>query len=91
MLTMVMTVVIQGGILMKTISKSKLKANMLQIFREIEQTKEEMIVTDNGRPVLKIQPLKEKKSVKEVFGDIQGKVAYHEDILTPTSDEWEQI
>ena len=75
---------------MKIISKSKLKANMLKIFREIEQTGEELIVTDHNNPVLKIQPINDKKSVHEVFGAVQGKVEYYEDINTPTEDEWKE-
>ena len=73
---------------MPSISKSKLKANMLRIFREIEESGEEWIVTDHNRPVLRIQPIEQKKTVEEVFGAIQGKVVYREDINTPTIDEW---
>lgn len=76
---------------MITISKSKLKAQMLSIFRQVEQTGEEIIVTDNRRPVLKISPLKAGKSIKEVFGAYQGQVKYHEDIDTPTENEWSVI
>ena len=39
---------------MDTISKSKLKANMLRIFREIEASGEALIVADRGRAVLRI-------------------------------------
>jgi antitoxin (DNA-binding transcriptional repressor) of toxin-antitoxin stability system len=74
-----------------TISKSKLKAQMLQIFRQIEQSGEEIIVTDNNRPVLRIQPIAKNLSFKEVFGAYDGKVIYHEDINTPTTDEWEAL
>ena len=73
---------------MPSISKSKLKANMFRIFREIEETGEEWIVTDHNRPVLRIQPIAQKKTVEEVFGSIQGKVIYREDVNTPTTDEW---
>ncbi len=76
---------------MLTISKSKLKAQMLQIFREIEKSGEEIIVTDHQRPVLRIQPIQQKRTVKEVFGHLQGKVVYHEDINTPTTDEWTEV
>ena len=48
---------------MPSISKSKLKANMLRIFREIEESGEEWIVTDHNRPVLRIQPIAQKKTV----------------------------
>ena len=73
---------------MPSISKSKLKANMLRIFRDIEETGEEWVVTDHNRPVLRIQPIKQKKTVEEVFGAIQGQVIYREDINAPTTDEW---
>ena len=75
---------------MTTISKSKLKARMLQIFREIEQSGEELIVTDHGRPVLKIQALAAKRSVQDVFGALQGQLIYNEDINAPTFDEWSE-
>ena len=73
---------------MPSISKSKLKADMLRIFREIEESGEEWIVTDHNRPILRIQPITQKKTVEEVFGAIQGKVVYRQDINTPTTDEW---
>lgn len=52
---------------MPSISKSKLKAKMLRIFRDIEETGEEWVVTDPNRPVLRIQPIEQKKTVEEVF------------------------
>jgi len=38
------------------ISKSRFKANALEIFRTIEQTGEPVIVTDHGRPSLEVRP-----------------------------------
>jgi antitoxin (DNA-binding transcriptional repressor) of toxin-antitoxin stability system len=76
---------------MQTISKSKLKAKMLRIFREIEASGEELIVTDRGRPVLSIRPLNKGRTVEEVFADYRGKVVFCEDPDTPTSDDWEDL
>ncbi len=73
-----------------TISKSKLKAHMLEVFRQLENSGDELIVTDHGKPVLKIASIQHQASVKAVFGDIQGKVTYLEDINTPTTQEWEE-
>ncbi len=75
----------------RTISKSKLKATMLEVFRELEATGGELVVTERGRPVLKVIPLRQKRSVKEIFGDVQGKVVYFEDINAPTIDEWSEV
>lgn len=74
-----------------TISKSKLKARMLEIFRELETSGSELIVTDRDRPVLKIIPIKSKTAVDDLFSGIQGKVVYHEEINTPTLLEWEDV
>ena len=72
----------------ESISKSKLKAKMLSIFRELEASRSELIVTDHGKPVLKIVPLKQENTVAELFARLQGQVAYVEDINRPTQAEW---
>ncbi len=41
----------------KTVSKGKLKAKMLQYFREVEASGEPLIVTDHGKEVLVIRPV----------------------------------
>jgi len=72
-----------------TISKSKLKAKMLEIFRQLESSGDELIVTDHNKPVLKIIPIKQKAAVREVFSGLQGQVTYFEAINTPSLPEWE--
>lgn len=86
LLTLVTTLVIVDC--MPDVSKSALKAKMLEYFRRIEQTGEELVVTDNGRPVLKVIPLRKRMQAADLFADIRGRVVYHEDVLAPTSDEW---
>jgi antitoxin (DNA-binding transcriptional repressor) of toxin-antitoxin stability system len=76
---------------MITISKSKLKANMLSVFRELEQTGGEAIVTDRGNPVLRIVPFEQKKTVRELFADVQGTVIFHDDPDAPTTEEWKDV
>ena len=76
---------------MNRISKSKLKANMLKIFRELEASGETLIVTDHNKPVLKIVPIREKRPVDEVFASWREKVTIHEDLNLPTEDEWEAL
>lgn len=73
---------------MSTVSKSLLKGKMLEYFRQVEETGEELVVTDNGRPVVKVVPMRAQTSAAEVFGDVRGRVVYREDILAPTTDEW---
>lgn len=73
------------------VSKSELKAKMLEYFRKVEQTGEDLIVTNNRIPILKVSLLKKNRSPEEVFGNFQGKVVYKKDILEDTSSEWTEL
>ncbi len=74
---------------MDPVSKSALKARMLEYFRQVEQTGEELIVLDNNRPVLKVVPFRTRRPAHDVFADVRGRVrAEDSDLLAPTSSEW---
>jgi prevent-host-death family protein len=79
-MTMVMTMV--------TVSKSALKARMLEYFREVERTGEELVVTSDGVPVLKVVPFTETRSVGDAFADVRGALTWTGDIDAPTDAEW---
>lgn len=70
------------------VSKSALKAKMFEYLRNVEASGIPLVVTDYGKPVLKILPFQEKKNMVDLFADQRGKVVYHEDINAPTQDEW---
>jgi antitoxin (DNA-binding transcriptional repressor) of toxin-antitoxin stability system len=58
---------LKGGSRVFVVAKRKLKSCMSACFRRVEQTGEEMIVTDRRRPVLRVIPIREKHPVEEVF------------------------
>lgn len=71
-----------------TVSKGELKARMLEYFRRIEETGEELIVTSNREPVLRVTRLVQRRDPAVVFAGERGRVQYNGDILTDTSTEW---
>jgi prevent-host-death family protein len=73
---------------MASVSKGVLKARMLEYLRRVEETGEELIVTDNNRPVVRIVPIRVRVPAADLFADVRGRAVYHEDILAPTIDEW---
>lgn len=75
---------------MEPVSKSALKARMLEYLRRVEETGEELIVTDNNVPVVRIVPIRRRLPARDVFADVRGRVVYHEDVLAPTSEEWSE-
>ena len=74
-----------------TVSKGVLKAKMLEYFRRVEETGDELIVTSHRKPVLLVTPLHAKKRVDQVFGKDRGQVEYISDILEPETEEWSEI
>ena len=72
------------------ISKSKFKPQMLKYFREIERTKQELIITDRGIPVLKIIPFSE--DPMEALRHLRGSVLEYKDPMEPVGEEdWESL
>ena len=72
-------------------SKSKLKAKMLEYFRRVEESGEEIIVTSHNKPVLKITRLDHTHTVHEAFSDIRGSINLDDSIMSPETDEWGEV
>ena len=73
-----------------TVSKSKLKAKALEYFREVERTGQELIVTDHGKPVLRIVPYRE--DPLEALRRLQGSVIRYDDPTEPVGvKDWEAL
>ena len=74
--------------LVESVSKSVLKARMLEFLRNVEETGEELVVTSHGKPVIRIVPYAKKATPDELFGALRGRVIYRGNLLEPTTDEW---
>ncbi len=71
------------------LAKNAVKAKILEYFRYVESTGEEIVVTDHGRPCVRISAIKRAGSVEEVFAQYRGQTAVRGDILAPVEGEWE--
>jgi len=73
---------------MVTISKSQFKARALAYFRDVERTGEPLVITDRGRPVLKLVPFEQDPAA--LLAPFRGCVARYDDPLEPVdADAWE--
>ncbi len=72
-------------------TKSELQTQLLEFFQEIEKSGEEVIITENERPVIRIEPIKKKLTVDEAFAGMRNSLIFHEDPDTPTIDEWDEV
>jgi antitoxin (DNA-binding transcriptional repressor) of toxin-antitoxin stability system len=74
----------------KTVSKSQFKPHSLEYFRTIEQTGEELVITDHGRPVLKVVPYI--SDPEECFRGLRNTVLKYESPLEPVGvQDWEAL
>jgi antitoxin (DNA-binding transcriptional repressor) of toxin-antitoxin stability system len=74
------------------VAKRKLKSGMSAYFRRVEKTGEEMVITDRRRPVLRVNSIRETRSVDEVFADLRGKGnASMRALCAPTQEEWGEM
>lgn len=72
------------------ISKSRFKAQALEIFRRVEMTGEPVIVTDRGTPSLIVR--KYLGNAVNVRDQLKGSVLRYDDPLEPVGDEdWELL
>lgn len=72
------------------ISKSQFKPRSLEYFRKVELTGEELVITDHGRPVLKVVPYVSEP--EECFHGLRGTVLKYEDPLEPVAvEDWEAL
>lgn len=76
--------------IMKTVSKSKLKAKALEYFREVEESGEPLVITDRGKPVLEIVPFRGDSS--RAWQALAGSVLHYENPTEPvTTEDWEAL
>lgn len=73
-----------------SVSKSQFKPKSLEYFRRIEQTGEELVITDHGRPVLKVIPYV--GDPEAPFRGLRHTVLEFENPLEPVGvDGWEVL
>ena len=85
-----MTIVILflEAVMATVVSKSKFKPKGLEYFRKVEETGQEIIITDHGRPVLKIVPYH--PDVEEALKLLRGSVKKYGDPVEPVGvEDWE--
>ncbi len=74
----------------EAVSKSQFKARALQYFRQVQESGRELIVTDHGRPVIKIAPYR--PAAGELLRVLRGSVLAYKEPTEPVGvAEWEVL
>ena len=77
-------------IVMKAISKSQLKSQLLAYLRIVEKKKKPLIITHMGKPVIKISAYKE--DADTLLGSLHKSVISYKNPLDPVGqNDWEVL
>ena len=71
----------------KQVSKSQFKPKALAFLREVERTGEALVITDHGRPVVRIEP---HAPATDILARLRGCVVRYVDPTEPVgTSDWE--
>jgi len=64
------------------------KARCLKLMDEVAEQHREVVITKYGKPVARLVPVEEE--VPDSFGALRGSVVYHDDIVAPDHEPWDE-
>lgn len=76
---------------MKTMLVSEFKAKCIAALKEVHRTREPIVITLRGKPLVTIQPFADHSSGKRL-GGLKGKMRIHGDLIhTDSTDDWDML
>ena len=72
-----------------TVSKSKFKPQVLEYLRQVQSTGRELIITDRGRPAVKIMRYAEEPA--DLLKQLRGTVLKYQDPTQPVEVDWRAL
>jgi antitoxin (DNA-binding transcriptional repressor) of toxin-antitoxin stability system len=71
----------------EVVSKSRFKSKALEYFRQVEKSGKAIIITDRGKPVLKVAPFSE--DPEETLKELRNSVVKYKDATKPVGEsDW---
>lgn len=74
---------------MPQVAAGQFKAQCLKLMDQVQQTKEEIVITKHGKPVAKLVPIEETTTSQSIMGFMKGSVQVVGDIISAVDEDWE--
>jgi prevent-host-death family protein len=81
-----MTIVMPNALAQHKIGAGEFKAKCLHLLDEVQQSRQEIVITKRGKPVARLVPVDEEQPT--IFGRMKGTVKILGDIVGPTGEKW---
>ena len=72
---------------LKTVAATEFKAHCLALLEEVRQTRQSLLVTRHGRPVVEISPYSPKNA--ELANPLKGSILFQGDLISPLDEKWD--
>ena len=74
---------------MQQVAAGQFKTQCLKLMDQVQQTREEVVITKHGKPVAKLVPIEETQVSQSIVGFMKGSVQVVGDIVSPVDEVWE--
>lgn len=71
----------------KSVPATEFKARCLALLEEVRETRQPLLVTRHGRPVVEISPYAAKDTAET--NPLKGSILYQDDIVSPVEEKWD--
>jgi prevent-host-death family protein len=72
--------------MVRRIAAGEFKAKCLRLLDEVQQSRQELVITKRGKPVARILPAEE--PTRDIFGWMKGTIKITGDIISPIDEKW---
>jgi prevent-host-death family protein len=74
---------------MQQVAAGHFKTQCLKLMDQVQQTREEVVITKHGKPVAKLVPIEETTTSQSIVGFMKGSVQVVGDIVSSVDEVWE--
>jgi prevent-host-death family protein len=71
----------------KTVPATQFKAHCLAMIEEVRETRQPLLVTRHGRPVVEISPYVPKNTAR--LNPLKGSILFQDDLISPMDEQWD--
>jgi len=71
----------------RTVSATKFKAHCLALLEEVRETRQPLLVTRHGKPVVEISAYVPKNAAR--MNPLKGSIVFQDDLISPLPEKWD--
>jgi prevent-host-death family protein len=71
----------------RTVPATEFKTRCLALLEEVRETRQSLLVTRHGKPVVEISPYVQKNSARD--NPLKGSIVFQDDLISPLKEKWD--